>query len=188
MEKYHLTAEEWLVTQLLFLSGAEERKQQDYFNRFAVLPLDQRKSTTGTILSLQEKGIISKSYKLPKKGETFDPEEIIFNKNFMKDYFMYSGIMGEEMLQAYPIYVERFQMNNFTKKFNSREDLFFAYGKAVKFNPEKHAHAMEMLKWGKENNLVRYNICEYVIARKWEELEKLKRDGFEGERCIIEAI
>ena len=43
-------------------------------------------------------------------------------------------------------------------------------------NPEKHEKIIELVKWGKEKNLIVTTLCNFVIDHKWEELEALK-DG-----------
>ena len=57
------------------------------------------------------------------------------------------------------------------------DDFCFAYGKAIKFNPDMHNKIMETLEFGKENNLIHYGISEFVISMKWLEIEELQNSG-----------
>ena len=52
--------------------------------------------------SLKEKGIILKSY----NAESYVPNDIQFNKNFIKNWYKQSGEMGQELFDSYPGFVE----------------------------------------------------------------------------------
>ena len=76
LERYNLTPEEWLVTRLLILASVDEGHKQ-YFIRYLNIP---RKNTLRDVLvSLQDKSIILKSYKIPNPGERFNPEDVDLN-------------------------------------------------------------------------------------------------------------
>lgn len=181
MEKYQISPNEWFLIKLLFL--ANEEYFPEYIFRFLAIPAEMRGDVREMLISLQEKGVILKSYKIPKKGEKFYAEDVEFNKAFLKTYFRASYEMGEELWQVYPdntiINGVPYTLKNVGKKYNSIEDMFRAYGKAISYNEEKHRHIMELLKWALENtSYICFNICEFVISRKWEELERLKNgDG-----------
>lgn len=70
LEKYHLTAEEWLVVRLLFLASAEE-DHKEYLARY--LSTSDRQDLREVMLSLQNKGVILKSYKFPIGGNLLIP-------------------------------------------------------------------------------------------------------------------
>jgi hypothetical protein len=61
--------------------------------------------------------------------------------------------------------------------FKSLEDFCFAYGKTIKFNQEKHEEIMELLEYAKSTNCINYNICEFIISQKWNEIQYLKDGG-----------
>ena len=178
MERYRLTTEEVFVIELLFLGGSDEN-HKEYLQRYVNLAIN-RPSILDTLNSLQDKGVIKKSCKFPKRGEQLDPETIDFNENFLHNYRKFSGELGEELLEVYPqigyINGKQFSLNNYAKKFNSFEDFAFAYGKAIGWNMSKHKHVIELVDWAKKNesNLLVVGIGDFVISRLWNNIEKQK--------------
>jgi hypothetical protein len=45
---------------------------------------------------------------------------------------------------------------------------------------------MEMLKYGKEHDLIRFGILEWVASQKWNFIEELKNNG--AENLIADSI
>lgn len=178
LEKYSLTAEEWLVIRLLILASIDEN-HSEYFKQYLRLP--HVTNFRDTLVNLQNKSVILKSYKIPQKGEIFNPEDIELNKNFLKNFYKCSGIMGQELFLAYPHSIEIggkfYTLNNITKGYNSMEDLCFDYGRIIKFDPNVHKEIMELLEFAKENNLISYGICEFIKSYKWITIKKMKQDG-----------
>ena len=168
LERYNLTPEEWLVTRLLILASVDEGHKQ-YFIRYLNIP---RKNTLRDVLvSLQDKSIILKSYKIPNPGERFNPEDVDLNKNFLKTFYKCSGILGQELFSNYPHCIESggriYVLNNITKGYKDMEELYYDYGRIIKFNPDTHKEVMELLEFGKEHNLISYGICEFIKSYKW---------------------
>jgi len=183
LSKWNLSTEELFVTQLLFLSSAEEQHKElliEYYNNVkTATPLGD------ILLSLQNKGIITKEYKIPKKGQKFDPETLIFNKNFLAGYLKYSCELGIELFNVYPHFVNinglTYDIANYAKKFNSEEEFCFAYGKAIGWNPNKHKQVIELVKWAKDNtDFLKGNICDFVISKAWLRIEELKNGDFDS--------
>ena len=177
MIKYQLFPEELLITQLIFLA---QEDHGEYLNKyFSQMPL--KGAPRDTLLALQEKGIINKSYKIPEKGATFNPRDVDFNKVFLKSYMQHSGDLGMELFMAYPSFVNiggrQCSLKNISKLYKSMDDFCFAYGKAIKFNAEMHSKIMSLLEFGKENQLIHYGISEFLISLKWLEIEELKNSG-----------
>lgn len=178
LERYNLTPEEWLVTRLLILANVDEGHKQ-YFIRYLNIP---RKNTLRDVLvSLQDKSIILKSYKIPNPGERFNPEDVDLNKNFLKTFYKCSGILGQELFSNYPHCIESggriYVLNNITKGYKDMEELYYDYGRIIKFNPDTHKEVMELLEFGKEHNLISYGICEFIKSYKWLNIKKMKEDG-----------
>lgn len=177
MIKYQLFPEELMIIKLIFL--AQDNHPEYLSKYFSQMPL--KGAPRDTLLSLQEKGIINKSYKIPEKGATFNPRDVDFNKVFLKSYIQHSGDMGMELFMNYPSFVNingrQCSLKNISKLFNSMDDFCFAYGKVIKFNPEMHTKIMQLLEFGKENNLIHYGISEFVISLKWLEIEELQNSG-----------
>lgn len=181
MEEYSLTAEEQLVADLLFLASAEENQKEFLYNFY-----NNKLNTIALrncIESLQEKGVILKSYKIPPEGSSFDPENIEFNRNYLNKYRKYSGILGQEFFNEYPHFINikgiTYNLTNYAKKFNSEEDFYYSYGKSIGWNLEKHRFVLDLIRWGKENtNFINTNIADFVISKGWDRLQELKDGKF----------
>ena len=177
MTKYQIFPEELLFIKLVFL--AQEGHPEYLSKYFSQMPL--KGAPRDTMLSLQEKGIINKSYKIPEKGKTFNPLDIDFNKNFMKSYLQHSYDIGMELFMNYPPYMiingKQFSLRNIAKSFKNLDDFAFAYGKAIKFDVEKHKEIIELVEWAKEVNILNFGIIEFITSLKWLELKELKENG-----------
>ena len=57
-------------------------------------------------------------------------------------------------------------LKNIAKKYNTLDEFFFAYSSAIKHNPDLHKEVLDLLKWGIENNQIRYGIVEFVVSQK----------------------
>lgn len=179
IEKYHLTTNELFVIKLLLVLQDEDN--QTPLHRFLSLPEEVRGDLREIIISLQNKGVILKSYKVPNKGDSFDPYGVEFNKIFLKNFYKSSFEMGQELFDTYPMFGHIngsvVPLRNVSKHFNSLEDFFVYYGKAIGHNPEKHSEIIELLEWVKENTeYLQMSIASFVISRQWNELKALK-DG-----------
>lgn len=129
MERYRLTADELFVIELIFLAFEGKREPIVRWNS-----LPGHSKLRPILLSLQEKQILLKSYKIPEQG-TLDLEALQFNNNFIKVYRKTSGELGEELFRAYPnemiINGVCTPLRNYAKSFKDEEEFFFAYGKAI---------------------------------------------------------
>lgn len=178
MEKYQLTAEEVLLIDLLFLASIEEG-HKEYLVKYFTIPIVRSELRT-LLTSLQNKGIITKQYKIPEKGQKFDPECVIFNQNFLSNYRKFSGDLGAEFIQTYPhngiINGDVVCLNNFAKKFSTEEDFYFAYGKSIGWNKSKHEEVLELVRWAKDNdcNLLNMNIADFTVSKIWQNIAELK--------------
>lgn len=182
MEKYNLTAEEIMLIELLFLASIEEG-HSEYLYKYLNLPIE-KKDLRQLLINLQDRGVILKSYKIPQKGTTFDPESIEFNNNFLKNYRKFSGELGSEFFDEYPstavIQGNVVSLKNFSKVFSTEEEMFFCYGKNIGWNTDKHQEVLELIRWGKENNcnILNTNIGHFIRSKLWRDIEKYKNgDG-----------
>lgn len=182
MEKYNITAEEVLVIDLLFRASIEEGHSELLVKYFTMNI--SRTELRDLLSSLQNKGIISKKYKIPAKGQKFDPEAIEFNKLFLNNYRKFSGELGAEFFNTFPsiavINGVEAPLKNYAKKFNSEEDFYYNYGKIIGWKLDKHKEILDLIKWGKENhcNLLNMNISDFMISKMWESIKELKEgDG-----------
>lgn len=80
MIKYQLTADELFLMRLIFL--AQEGQEQYLSSFFAECALGSL--IINLLTSLQEKGIIDKSYVIPEAGTVFKPEDVVFDSNVLE--------------------------------------------------------------------------------------------------------
>ena len=175
MEKYNLCPNEVFLIRVLLL--AKDENNSDYLVRYA--QLDARKSIRETLIELQNKSIILKSYKNPPKGTPFDPNTVEFNQNVLKTFYNASFDMGIELFETYPMFTTingcTVSLRGISKKFDSLEDFYKFYGKSIKWNPEIHANIINLLNWAKENTqFINMSLANFVIEQKWNELQVLK--------------
>ena len=175
MEKYGLTPSEYFVVKLIFMM--QEGYEESYLLRY----LKINKSTfRNDLVSLQDKGVILKSWKIPEKGSKFNPLEIPLNKNFFKNMFKSSLELGKQLFDAYPMFVNingfTYSLRSFAKKFDTIEDFFRFYGKTIHWDLDLHNKILDLIKWEQDNNIgfLKMTICNFVIEQKWNELEALR--------------
>ena len=175
MEQYKLTPSEYFVIKLIFMT--QEGYEELYLLRYLRI---NKETFRDDLISLQDKGVILKSWKIPEKGSKFDPLEIPLNKNFFKNMFKSSLELGKQLFDAYPMFVNingsTYSLRSFAKKFNSIEDFFRFYGKTIHWDLELHNKILDLIKWDQDNNVgfLKMTICNFVIEMKWNELEALK--------------
>lgn len=139
---------------------------------------------------LQDKGIILKSYKLPKEGTQFIPEDVTFNQNFLKKFYRSAFEMGEELFYTYPqsciVNGAVFNLRSVSKKFDSLEQAFQKYAKNIKNNPELHQQIIDDIKWGIETGYSGFTTLDRFIIDKGHEALHAMRMG-EGSNLNLEA-
>ena len=128
--------------------------------------------------SIQSKGVILKSYKLPKPGTTLVVEDIQFNQNFLKKYYRSAFEMGEELFYTYPqsctVQGQVFNLRTVSKHFDSLEQAFQKYAKSIKNNPEINQVIINNIKWGIENGYNFTTLDRFIIDRGGEALKAFK--------------
>lgn len=176
LERYKLIPTEMFLLRVLLILQ-EENNEELFFNYIKTLK-SAGINLRNILISLQDKGIILKSYKIPKEGQEFDPYSIELNKNFVKNLYKCSFELGKDLFENYPQF--NFINNNMvslrgvSKHFNSLEDAYFRYGKAIKWNPEIHKEIIELVKWGKEQNVICQSLSSFIINQAWHDLKAMK--------------
>lgn len=132
--------------------------------------------------SLQKKGVILSSYKLPKLGENLRFTDIPINKVFLKRYIKESHQIGKELFEKYPPFMyingNMASIKNFTKAgLFSIDDFCNYYAKQLKSSSVTHDRVMEALDYGIEHNLIRYSLLEFIASQKWLEIEYIRNSG-----------
>lgn len=185
LEKYKLTPTELFAVKVILLASEElEIEPLQRFNQIlnGGLRLELER--------LQNKGIILQSYKLPKPGTQFIPEDVTFNKNFIKQFYRASFDMGEELFNAYPQFTtvqgQVYNLRRVSKKFNDLEDAFAKYGKVIKYNPDTHSEIIELVEWGINNGYNFTTLDDFICDRGWLSLKAFKEGS--GINVNTEAI
>ena len=171
LEKYNLTPTELFTIKVILL--AKEEGEYEWLQRFT-----QTIKLRDVLASLQEKGIILKSWKLPKEGQQLIVEDIPFNQNFQKQFFRASFEMGQELFNIYPqttiVNGQLFGLRTVSKHFDSLEQAFQKYAKYIRNNPETHNHIIELIQWGINNQFNFTTLDRFIIDQSWTLLEAVK--------------
>lgn len=178
ISKYRISPNELMLVRTLLIM--QEEGNEDLFKNYIESLYECGVKLREILLCLQEKGIILKSFKVCKEGEAFDPYSIPFNKAFTKALYKCSFELGKELFEEYPqfgsVQGNVVGLRSISKKFDSLEDAYFKYGKSIRWNPERHSHIIELVKWAKEHNIINYTLASFIIDQRWLELQAL-RDG-----------
>lgn len=183
LERYKLTPTELFTIQVILL--AKEEGEYEWLQRYA-----QIQKLRPIIESLQEKGIILKSYKIPKEGEKLIVEDILFNQNFQKQYFRASFEMGKELFETYPQFLTIngvcYNARRISKKFDSLEQAFAKYAKAIKYKDNIHQQVIDNIKWGIDNGYNFTTLDDFIADNSWIALEAYRNGN--GININTEAI
>jgi len=171
LEKYKLTPTELFTIKLILL--AKEDGEYKWLQKYV-----QIIKLRDILVSLQEKGIILKSWKLPKEGQQLIVEDITFNQNFQKQYFRASFEMGEELFNIYPqstiVNGQIYNLKRVSRKFDSLEDAFAKYAKYIHNNPEVHQEIIELVKWGIDNGYNFTTLDSFIVDNSWMAIKAMK--------------
>lgn len=156
----------------------QDEENEDIFQSYIEALHECNINLRDIVLNLQDKGIILKSFHCPKEGQSYDPYSVPFSKNFIKNLYKCSFEMGKELFEEYPqfgnINGNIVPLRSVARKFDSLEDCYFRYGRAIRWNPEQHEKIIELLKWAKENNIINCSLASFVINHGWIDLEALR--------------
>ena len=183
LEKYQINSDELLFITVILL--IQEGDDNPYINLYFSLPASCRGSIRDLLTSLQEKQIITKEYKIPPAGSQFIPEDVTFNKNFIKMFYKASFWIGKELFETYPISTIvngiEYKLRRISKKFDSLEDAYKAYGKAISWKPEVHENILQLIEWGKENNYQFTTLDSFIVDNDWLNIQAMR------DNSILEA-
>ena len=179
LEKYKINSDELLFITVILL--IQEGDENPYINLYFSLPPSCRGSIRDLLISLQEKQIITKEYTIPSAGTRFVPENVTFNKNFIKMFYKASFWIGKELFDIYPISTVvnglEYKLRRVSKKFDSLEDAYRAYGKAISWKPETHKHILQLIEWGKNNNYQFTTLDSFIVDNDWLNIEAMKENS-----------
>ena len=176
LDKYKINSDELLFITVILL--IQEGEENPYINFYFSLPVTCRGSIRDLLVSLQNKQVITKEYTIPPSGTKFVPEDVTFNKNFTKTFYKGSFWIGKELFEIYPISTivngVEYKLRRVSKKFDSLEDAYRAYGKAISWKPETHRNIMQLIQWGKENNYQFTTLDSFIVDNDWLNIEAMK--------------
>ena len=176
LDKYRLIPNELMFIKVLLI--LQEDGNENLFKQYIRILKDSGINLRELILTLQNKEIILKSYKIPLQGQPFDPFSIPFNKNFIKSLYKCSFELGKELFESYPITTtingSIVTLRGVSKHFDSLEDAYYKYGKAIGWNPDRHKYILELLKWAKENNVLSKSLGAFIVDQGWNDLDALR--------------
>lgn len=176
LDKYKINSDELLFITVILL--IQEGENNPYINLYFSLPQSCRGGIRDLLESLQHKQVITKEYKIPPKGTKFVPEDIIFNKNFVKNFYKGSFWIGKELFENYPISTVvngvEYKLRRVSKKYDSLEDAYKAYGKAISWKPDTHRNIMQLIEWGKQNNYQFTTLDSFIVDHDWLNIEAMK--------------
>lgn len=176
LEKYNINSDELLFITVILL--IQEGDDNPYINLYFSLPATCRGGIRDLLTSLQQKQVITKEYKIPPSGSKFIPEDVTFNKNFIKNFYKASFWIGKELFETYPISTVvngmEFKLRRVSKKFDSLEDAYRAYGKAISWKPDVHKNIIELVEWGKQNNYQFTTLDSFIIDHDWFNIAAMK--------------
>lgn len=188
LEKYKITPNELMFIKTLLI--LQDEQNEEFFQSYIEALYSCGIKTREIILSLQNKEIILKSFKVPREGEAFNPYRIPFNKNFIKNLYRSSFEMGKELFEVFPqfgtINGSVIPLRTVAKKFDSLEDAYLRYGKSIRWNNERHNNILELVRWAKDNNIINCSLASFIINQGWIDLEALKNGN--GANINFDAI
>ena len=179
LSRYNINSDELLFITVILL--IQEGDENPYINLYFSLPSSCRGGIRDLLISLQEKQVIKKEYKIPPTGAKFTPEDVTFNKNFIKTFYKGSFWIGKELFEIYPISTVvngiEYKLRRVSKKFDSLEDAYRAYGKAISWKPDVHRNIMQLIEWGKQNNYQFTTLDSFIVDNDWLNIEAMKDNG-----------
>lgn len=175
LDKYRLLpAELFLIRVILIL---QDENNEELFISYIKTLKQAGINLRDLLLSLQEKEILLKSCKIVKEGEEFDPYALQINKNFIKNLYKCSFELGKELFEEYPAFAiinnSYTSLRGVSKHFNSLEDAYIKYGKSIKWNPETHHEILELVRWGKEHNMISQSLSSFIVNNGWHDLKAI---------------
>jgi hypothetical protein len=179
-EKYGIAPNELLLFQIILLT--QEDDDPEIAKEYSMMSPCSKGNIREMLIKLQNCGLINKSFKIPEeKGVGIDPHKIPLNKNVVKDYYKCSFDLGKDLFDNYPLSAVvngvEYKLRRVSKKFDSLEDAYRAYGKAIGWNPDTHQKIIELIKQGISNNYQFTTLCDFIVDKDWLNIEALTTDG-----------
>lgn len=173
MSHFRLTADETLVIHTTLLAREEFGGHKEFFDQW-YKECDGKNVLKIIVEHLKMKGVLLAGY----EPTAWIPEEVEFNKIFLKGWFKYTNIMGMEVFNTYiPFLLIKdtyYPARDISKKWNTLDEFCFYYGNQISWDPKKHKEVMDILKWSIDNNYLNMGITNFVVSHQWEALKQLR--------------
>ena len=96
-------------------------------------------------------------------------------------FYKASFWLGKELFDVYPISTIvnglEYKLRRVSKKFDSLEDAYRAYGKAISWKPKTHKHILQLIEWGKNNNYQFTTLDSFIVDNDWLNIEAMKENS-----------
>lgn len=134
------------------------------------------------LLSLQNKGLILKTCKLPNPDsatEGLKPNEVKFNKNVLKKYIKHSGEMFWELFQTYPsdtvINGRKVSLRTTFGNggWSSLDEAASYYGQCIKYSSQTHKKILNLIEEAKDSDLLNMGLIKFLRGEEWNNLEDI---------------
>lgn len=176
LDKYRLTPTELFLIRVLLI--LQDDDNEELFSNYIKTLRSAGINLRNILVSLQNKEILLKSYKIPAEGAEFNPHDIQLNKNFIKNLYKCSFELGKELFESYPqfntINGNIVSLRGVSKHFNSLEEAYYRYGKNIRWNLDTHKEIIELVNWAKEHNLICQSLSSFIINNAWLDLKGMK--------------
>lgn len=178
-DTYKITPNELTLFEVLLL--LQEDDDPELVKFYFELTEQSRGQLRELLFRLQEAGLINQSFKIPEKGSSINPYDIPLNKTKMKQFYKSSFELGKDLYDNYPLSTVvngiEYKLRRISKKFNSLEEAFLKYGKAIGWNPERHEEIIALIKQGIESNYNFTTLDDFIVDNDWLNLEAMSKDG-----------
>lgn len=176
---FKITPNELILFEILLL--LQENDDTELVKSYFELNEESRGSFRESLLKLQKVGLVNQSYKIPEKGTVINPYDIPLNKVKTKQFYKNSFELGKDLYENYPLSTivngVEYKLRRVSKKFNSLEDAYLKYGKAIGWNPVKHEEIIALIKQGVESNYNFTTLDDFIVDNDWLNLAAISKDG-----------
>jgi hypothetical protein len=176
---FKITPNELILFEILLL--LQENDDTELVKSYFELSEESRGSFRESLLKLQKAGLVNQSYKIPEKGTVINPYDIPLNKVKTKQFYKNSFELGKDLYENYPLSTivngVEYKLRRVSKKFNSLEDAYLKYGKAIGWNPVKHEEIIALIKQGVESNYNFTTLDDFIVDNDWLNLAAISKDG-----------
>lgn len=139
--------------------------------------------------SLQEKGIILKTCKIPEPGspEGLRVNDVKFNKNIIKKYLRHSGEMFWELWHAYPkdcvINGKIVPLRNTFGQggWSNVDEAASFYGNKIKYDAALHREILNCVEKAAEMDIINMGIIKFLRGEEWRNLETQLENNIDNE-------